>query len=453
MRLEKRILRNAGFPEEDLPLVQQVGLDPKLRSRIGPITHEHGGLRASHKDSANALTQKVPTGNVSRNVEAQAARAELRATSLAGEIFNQRSADYYRPLVDVINQRPVEKKRIGPLGLIVCVDGPSAAGKREFGQFLSNTRPNTAAIDGDLFLLPRSQRPLPTTAEELSQIPPHAMSIRNWHDLGKLKRNLDGLMAALANGDSEYKFSGAYKHDARGESDRELGLKLDFQTLVLTGRYALDPEVQEALRKYDIPVLKIIIDALPSERLQRVLTRAQLWGSRPVDQQRYIQTQIAEPDWRAYLPTIFGTADLYATTDGKLTVLKPSELIERSHVWGRYADLVTDPSGVYRMIEIGQSGRTSIHRHSQLKETYHVIDGPLEVQLGETPEKLEVNLLNKGDTITIPNGYWHSAGSYNGSQPLYYETVIPVNGQINPNDIEKAVPAKPMSGQLSVLHL
>jgi mannose-6-phosphate isomerase-like protein (cupin superfamily) len=116
----------------------------------------------------------------------------------------------------------------------------------------------------------------------------------------------------------------------------------------------------------------------------------------------------------------------------------PAKMVHKDHVWGRYAEFLTTNKVIFRLIEVGKGGSTSLHRHSKMKEVYLVIKGTLAVDLGEDPQSLQKIIITKGKTLTIHPGTWHRAHSINGSSPVYIEKVT---GTLDANDIGKHVPA------------
>ncbi len=366
-----------------------------------------------------------------------------------------RSTEYYQPLDEVITLAMEQLNADGPIGMVVCVDGPSAAGKRQFGRMYSQAHPNILAIDGDVFLRDRCTRGLPEDSGALSQIAPHSISVKDWHNLERQTEWLEGVINAKNLGLTEFQFDGTYRHDdPLGYANHQLQVALDFNILMFTGRYSLSPEIQGVIRSHNLPSLQIIMDALPSQRLQRVLERRKLWNTRDFQKQLNIQTQIVEPDWAAYFPTVFSQSDYYVTTNGSLTIRRPEEAIDLNAVWGCSADLVITDQEVSKLNEIGSGGATSVYRHSQRRKLLYVVEGPLAIQIGEEPDLKEQFVLQRGDGFMIPVNTWHRASSYEGSIPLYYEyqTFIQPEAVGKFEDIETAQPAVFMNGDLRFLH-
>ncbi len=51
--------------------------------------------------------------------------------------------------------------------------------------------------------------------------------------------------------------------------------------------------------------------------------------------------------------------------------------------------------------------RSSLHSHRVKDETFYMMEGRLELEIGTDPENLEVRVLEPGDVVHLPPGTWH----------------------------------------------
>ncbi len=323
----------------------------------------------------------------------------------------------------------------------VCIDGPSGSGKNTLLDFFkrSNNSRTLSILDTNVFMKPRYER----NDKENDSL------FINWYRTGFFKRVLVDFLDSNKN----LIIDQAYKHDINGDISHLVIIPPD-PFRILLGRYSLHNEIQELFKSQLIDVKKVIIDAPQSLRLDRVKKRAYTQKHRATEEQEALIIDTVDPDWFRYFPSVFLTADWYIVnySNSYSVCRKPQECINRSHVWGAFADLHVQPERIYRLIEIGKNGATSLHLHENLDEIYfHVLGGPLGVTLMRGFSESDY-ILFPGESLKIPHGVYHKAYAINDQPPLYYETVLPVHGSyIDNNDIKKLSKAMPMSGSLSYL--
>lgn len=321
----------------------------------------------------------------------------------------------------------------------VAIDGPSGSGKNTlFKHFKSLTgAPDLSVLDTNVFMEPRSRR---------NDDERHSL-FRNWYRVDAFKANL----AKFLDSDQAMVIDQAYIRDPEGTASHSLAIPPG-RLRILMGRYALHPEIQSVFESRSIATKKVIIDAPQPLRLNRIRQRASAQQHRTQDEQEELIQKTVDPDWFGYFPLIFPTADWYVVnyTNSDSEYRKPKDCVDRSHVWGAFANLHVQPERILRLIEIGANGATSTHRHENSDETYfHVLGGPLGVTLGRGADETR-HILVPGESITVPHGVYHRAWAVNDSPPVYYETVLPVNGsRIDHDDIQRLREAKPMSQALS----
>ena len=246
----------------------------------------------------------------------------------------------------------------------LCIDGPSGSGKNTLFSLFKryNDHISLSILDTNVFMQPRHKR---NDKENKSLF-------RNWYRSDFFKENL----ISFLNSEKEIIIKHAYKHDKVGDISHTYRIHPG-QIKVLMGRYSLHSEIQSIFEKQLIRTEKIIIDAPQSLRLKRVKQRASIQKHRTPEEQEKLILDIVDPDWLKYFPQIFLTADWYVVnySDSRSVYRKPQDCINRNHVWGAFANLHIQTDRIYRLIEIGKNGITSLHKHKNLNETYYHISG------------------------------------------------------------------------------
>jgi len=323
----------------------------------------------------------------------------------------------------------------------VCIDGPSGSGKNTLLDHFEgcNDGHPLSILDTNIFMKPRFER----NDDEIDSL------FRNWYRTDLFKEKL----VSFLNPADITIIDQAYRHDKDGDISHIVKI-LPGPFRILMGRYSLHPEIQSVFKRQSIDTTKIIIDAPQSLRLKRVKQRAYVQMHRTPEEQEKLIIDTVDIDWFRYFPSIFFTSDWYIVnySDSYSTYRKPQDCINRNHVWGAYADLHVKTDRLYRLIEIGKNGATSLHMHKNLDEIYlHVLGGPLGVTIRTDFDEKEVRLV-PGKSLTIPHGVYHKAYALDNTPPVYYETVLPVKGStIDSNDIYKLSNAIPKSGSLTYL--
>lgn len=70
--------------------------------------------------------------------------------------------------------------------------------------------------------------------------------------------------------------------------------------------------------------------------------------------------------------------------------------------WGWYVDLYIEPTYKIKKIHVNPNSNLSLQSHKYRSEYWVVIDGKIDVQLGD-----DVNILNKNQSIYIPKNVIH----------------------------------------------
>jgi mannose-6-phosphate isomerase-like protein (cupin superfamily) len=243
----------------------------------------------------------------------------------------------------------------------------------------------------------------------------------------------------------------AYKRDLRGYISDVVTIPPG-RLRVLVGRYSLHPEIQLAWQGHAMKAVKVLLDAPQQLRLKRVSERASSQAHREPEEQRRLIRQTVDPDWFKYFPSIFPSSDWYVVNYSSLPSVfrRPADCIDRSHVWGAFANLHIEPERIFRLVEIGKGGATSIHMHRAIDEAYlHVSGGRLGVTIGRGSAE-RTHVLVPGESLTVPRGTFHQAFAVDGDPPVYYETMSSADGsEIDSRNVERLSPARPMSGSLS----
>ena len=314
----------------------------------------------------------------------------------------------------------------------IYLDGPSASGKTERAkQFKRRFGDSSEVISTDWFMTDREKRD-------------HSR-VKNWYRLGRMRQVIEQV---LFNGNvDDIILSDAYLHDSSGSANNSLVIKRQNKRLaIIEGRYSH----MQLFAEDTIPSFRVIIDDDQSTRIERAMKRASQQHNRDPIEQRQLLLEVIEPDWLSYLPLIFKRADLYETVNGsgeKIST-RPKDMCNLTHVWGAYAELQNTDRSIFRMIQVGPNGATSLHRHHDMHEVYYVVSETLLVKTMKDGETDITNAIyHPGDTVVVPPGLWHSASSFMGSAPVYYETVT---GKLDPNDIQKKISAIPKTAPLSV---
>lgn len=353
------------------------------------------------------------------------------------------SSSNINKLIQLVAKQPPNKliDHVNIRTHFVCIDGPSGSGKNTLLHFFRSCNDGhpLSILDTNVFMKPRRER----NDKENDSL------FRNWYRTDAFKEKL----VKFIDPKNIIIIDQAYKHDKDGDISHLVKIPPG-PFRVLMGRYSLHHEIQSVFKSQLVDTKKIIIDAPQSLRLKRVKQRACVQKHRTPEEQEKLIIDTVDPDWFRYFPLIFLTADWYVVnySDSYSIYRKPQECINRSHVWGAFADLHVQPERIYKLIEIGKNGATSLHMHENLDEIYfHVLGGPLGVTLRTGFDEKDYMLV-PGKSLTIPHGVYHKVYAVDNKPPVYYETVLPAKGSnIDNNDIHKLSKATPMSGSLTYL--
>ncbi len=79
---------------------------------------------------------------------------------------------------------------------------------------------------------------------------------------------------------------------------------------------------------------------------------------------------------------------------------------DRTHIWGDYLEYRVSDELLFRSIRIFEGAMNSLHMH-ETSEVLLIESGSIKCWLGEYPDTVEVNTLGEGDSIFIPERWWH----------------------------------------------
>jgi mannose-6-phosphate isomerase-like protein (cupin superfamily) len=93
-------------------------------------------------------------------------------------------------------------------------------------------------------------------------------------------------------------------------------------------------------------------------------------------------------------------------------------------VWGSEKVIVNTPGYCGKFLRVAAGMQCSLHRHRIKDETFYVVSGVLNVELGPTPDEARNNpiVMHKDDSIRVAPGSWHRFGSVDGAVIAEFST-------------------------------
>jgi mannose-6-phosphate isomerase len=109
--------------------------------------------------------------------------------------------------------------------------------------------------------------------------------------------------------------------------------------------------------------------------------------------------------------------------------------------WGEEVWFANDPERNYCGKElIFKAGfQTSIHRHLVKDEVFYGVQGSFLIFMGREPDALGKIILNPGDRLHLPVGWWHRIAAGEDSR------LIEVSTFHSDDDVERYAPSGPVS--------
>lgn len=123
---------------------------------------------------------------------------------------------------------------------------------------------------------------------------------------------------------------------------------------------------------------------------------------------------------------------------------------DRSHVWGDYLEYRVSNELLFRSIRIFDGAMNSLHMH-ETSEVMLIESGSIKCHLGEYPDSVEVKILQEGDSIFIPERWWHRIEFVSGDfteQNAPFSQIVELmfgnnqHGQYNIQRVSPAVPGR-----------
>ena len=91
-------------------------------------------------------------------------------------------------------------------------------------------------------------------------------------------------------------------------------------------------------------------------------------------------------------------------------------------VWGSETWIVNEPTYCGKELHIYAGFRCSLHMHPVKDETFYVIGGTVELEVGNSPETVQSRKLLIGDSARILPGTWHRFSSRCGAAVVEFST-------------------------------
>lgn len=121
---------------------------------------------------------------------------------------------------------------------------------------------------------------------------------------------------------------------------------------------------------------------------------------------------------------------------------------DRSHVWGDYLEYRVSDELLFRSIRIFEGAMNSLHMH-ETSEVMLIESGSIKCWLGEYPDSVEVKVLKEGDSIFVPERWWHRIEFVSGDfaeQNVPFSQIVELmfgNNQYGQYNIQRVSPAVP----------